>query len=472
MTNIIPIKCCLIPSPTPSKSVPADICIRGLVYNNSSRSLKNASELGSIVAILNYKELNFISRPYTINLPGIPGSLENNFQVNFSGKLYIDNIGSYKLNLVTNPNAQYNILIDNLFYTNNTDIYLTPGLHSVSINYIPGNSDDIELKMFWNSIYTNNTDVIISYTNWHCTDPLASPTPTPTPIPPSATPTNTPTPSITPTNTVTPSITPTIGATPSVTPSISITPSITPTLSITPSLSPSRAVPIQSDPTLLSIVGGQNHAVFSWAAPANPITTPQQYHIQINNTTIGVVNYNSFSGIGSNVIHSGIVIGLQNYTSYNVRVAAVYPSTHVFGNLVYGNTIGVVPVPGIPAGGESRIISTKPGFNAIEIEWGDTTWNIASFNSNFNASFFEVSRTSYDIYYSTDGGVSWTNAGQPSSSFRKIIISNLNSGVDYIFRLVTNYIFEGFDYTTTSTNAGETEVVAFTYDYNIPTKPL
>jgi hypothetical protein len=472
MTNIIPIKCCLIPSPTPSKSALVDICIRGLVYQNSSHNIKNVSELGNIVAVLNYKELNFISRPYTINLPGVPTTLDNNFQINFSGQLYIDNADSYKLNLVTNLNAQYSITIDNIIYNNNTNIYLNPGLHSISIQYVPGNSDDIELKMFWNSVYTNNTDVIIPYSNWYCSDPLASPTPTPTPMPPSATPTNTPTPSITPTNTLTPSVTPTIGATPSVTPSVSITASITPSVSITPSLSPSRAVPIQSDPTLLTQVGGQNHIVFSWAAPANPITTPQEYHVQINNTTIGILSYNSFPVTGSNVIRSGIITGLQNYNSYDIRIAAYYPSTHVFGNLVYGNTISSIPVPNIPVGAASQILSTKPGFSAIEIEWADPTWDYHSFNANFNTNFFRAIPASYDIYYSTDSGLSWTLAGSTDWSFRKIIISNLNSSLNYIFRLVTHYSIWGFNYGTAAINAGEHQSIVFTNDYATPTKPL
>lgn len=305
--------------------------------------------------------------------------------------------------------------------------------------------------------------------------PTRTPTPTPTrtstpTVTPTLTSTRTPTPTTTPTRTNT--STPTNTATPTVTPTITTTPTVTPTISITPSVSPSTAVLLQSDPTLLTVTGGQNHVVISWAAPVNPITVPQQYHIQINNSTIGIVNYSAFSGTGGNVVHSGIITGLQNLTPYNVRVAAYYPSTHVFGNLIYGNSLGAVPIPGIPTNAASAIITTKPGFSAIEIEWGDPTWNMTAFNNNFNISYFEVYRQPYDIYYSTDSGLNWTYSGQASSSFRKIIISNLNSSLNYIFRLVTNYLFEGFNYSIASTGAGEPALIPFTNDYTTPTKPL
>jgi hypothetical protein len=288
----------------------------------------------------------------------------------------------------------------------------------------------------------------------------------------SPTPTITPTPSITPTNTLTPSITRTIAATPSVTPSVSITAYITPSVSITPSLSPSRAVPIQSDPTILSLTAQQNHIVFRWAAPGNPITTPQFYYIQVNNQTIGILNYSVFPGIGNNVIHNGIITGLNNDTAYSIRVGAFYPSTYVIGNIIYGNTLTASPVLDSPIGAASQIIATRPGFNAIEIEWINATWDLDIFNTNLNASYFRASRNSYTIYYSTDNGLSWVSAGNPGSALTKIIISNLDSSLNYIFKLDTTYLITGFNYITNNTVGGETYYVSYSDIYNTPIRPL
>jgi hypothetical protein len=602
MTNIIPIKCCLIPSPTPSRSAQTDICIRGLVYQNSYNTIKPTNELGSIVSILNYKELNFISRPYTINLPGVPVNLTNNFQIHFGGQLYIDQEATYKLNLITNQNAQYKISIDAIEYINNTNINLTSGLHSINIQYIPGNSNNIELKLFWNSIYTNNVDTIIPYSSWICTDPLVTPTPTPTTIIPSSTPTltptRTPTQTPTPTQTLTPtpsraancnifiidgkthsmstpldtginigindsiniistgtininwplypgaygpdgitaagidastsctymallgrigtgpifqvgssynntasqsgrlylffndedalgdnsgffsstlciikpSPTPTL--TPTRTPTQTLTPSITPTRTVTPTVSPSKPNPIQSHPILLSADGGNEHLLIKWSPPANPITTPETYLIEVDGTIVGTVP-------SSITPTSALIIGLENNKTYSIRLAAYYPSGYVIGNWVYGNTITAITAPNLPVGAESTIISARPGFSAIEVEWSIPAWNLITFNAQLpvdNNSLpyrFQAYHSWYTLYYSIDGGINWVFAATniPPSS-QRIIVSNLNSNFNYIFRLSTSYSLWGTDFGTISSSSKENKSIVFTKDYTIPTKPL
>jgi hypothetical protein len=449
MTNIIPINCCLIPSPTPSPSVQTDICIRGIVYENSSRTIKSVSELGNVVEILNYKELNFISRSYNINLPGVPITLTNNFQINFNGQLYIENNGLYKLNLITNFNAQYSIKIDNITYINNTNIYLDPGAHSINIQYTPGDSDDIEIRLFWNSIYTNDIDVIIPYNKWLCSNPLASPTPTRTPITPSATPTNTPTATQTatptrtqtqtPTQTRTPTLTPTVtpsitvsntpGATPSVTPSV--TPSIT--ASITPS--PSAPVRIESDPRLLSVSTGDGIATITWAPPPNPITNVSSYRLAISSN-----GGSTYTQIGNSInfgTTTALLVNIPNNTTYSVRVGAFYNSSLVIGNIVWSNTIDFICSSDTPSNTEPAITSVNPAVDAVEVSWNSPTNSVELLNL-----------VDYSLDYSTNNGASWV-VNTINKSINKVIITNLNNTSNYLFRVVARYQYSytGYDIT-------------------------
>lgn len=445
MSDIINLKCCVLPTPTPTptSSLSKYICVQGLVYDNNTNNLIQELNPGNAVASLNYRELDFANRPSGTGFPGVPKNLANNYQINFYGQTYIDynSQGQYTFNVIANNGSQYSLRIDGS--TTNT-AYLAPGLHNINLDYIPGTgSSQVGLRLLWTNIDQNKQQEVVPYNSWECRSPLASQTPTPSnSATPSMTPSNTVTPSITPSNTVTPSITPSNTVTPSITVSNSVTPSITVSNSVTPSItvsnsvtpSPSKPPEINSAAKLGRVLPGNKCIFVEWNRPAQPIAPIVHYEIQYSiNNGMSWHTYATYTDITSQ-IGSYIILGLTNGTSYKIRIGTKY-NISVLNNVIYTrNTADATPSNTVNNSLAAHIDNIIPGNNGLNISLASAQNTI--FGSNLLYNTVEVSEDGINWYNNNYWYNSNTDSNVPDNQFiiSPHIIGSCSTSLSYSIR--------------------------------------
>lgn len=183
-----------------------------------------------------------------------------------------------------------------------------------------------------------------------------------------------------------------------------------------------------SAPTSVSGTAADAQSVVSWTATSGQTIT--NYLVQYSSNNGG-----SWTSVprSASTTPSMLVTGLINGTSYKFRVAALNSvGTGTFSSL----SSEVIPeaVPGQPTG-----LSGNPGNGQATL-----TWIAPTDNGGRNI-------TTYKVEYSTNGGNSWTDYPHPNSSSTSLVVTGLNNGTSYIFRVAaTNSVGTG-TYSSAST---------------------
>jgi hypothetical protein len=183
-----------------------------------------------------------------------------------------------------------------------------------------------------------------------------------------------------------------------------------------------------SAPTSVSGTVADAQSSVSWTATSGQTIT--NYLVQYSSNNGG--SWTSVSRSASTT-PSMLVTGLINGTSYIFRVAALNSvGTGTFSS----NSSEVIPqtFPGQPTG-----LSGNPGNGQATL-----TWIAPTDNGGRNI-------TTYKVEYSTNGGNSWTDYPHPNSSATSLVVTGLNNGTGYIFRVAaTNSVGTG-TYSSAST---------------------
>ena len=164
-----------------------------------------------------------------------------------------------------------------------------------------------------------------------------------------------------------------------------------------------------------------------WVAPTDTGgSAVTNYTVELSRDGFSWVSVRSVDSTATQFVVSGLLPG----TSYQVRVAAVT----AFGKSVYltGLVTTAIVASNAPSGFKSSVI-TGSGFT---LDWTAPTDTGGS------------PILSYSIEYSTDAGVSWSNAREVASLSTQLKLSGLLPVTNYLFRIATVTAFGKSTYLT------------------------
>jgi len=194
------------PTPTPDDNIWSGTgCISGVVYDMSSSSYVNTGDRSAILLTdeqlselsvadnISVNQFNIPTRDWAAGFPGSP-SLQEWFQIKFTGNLEVTTPGSYNIRVLSDDGAKLwideTLIIDNdgVHGPNsvNQNISLSAGIHPIRLDYFQGPKTQIALVVYWTP--PGGSEVVIPVSSFVCVAPTPTPTKTPT-----ATPTPTPT---------------------------------------------------------------------------------------------------------------------------------------------------------------------------------------------------------------------------------------------------------------------------------------
>lgn len=142
---------------------------------------------------------------------------------------------------------------------------------------------------------------------------------------------------------------------------------------------------------------------------------------------------------------SMLVTGLINGTSYIFRVAAL---NSVRTGTFSSNSSEVTPqtVPGQPTN-----LSGNPGNGQVILSWDAPTDNGGR------------NITTYRVEYSSNGGSTWSIYPHPNSSSTSLVVTGLNNGTSYIFRVAATNIVGTGTYSSNSANVNLVAPLSLTF---------
>ena len=195
-----------------------------------------------------------------------------------------------------------------------------------------------------------------------------------------------------------------------------------------------------SAPTSVSGTVADTQSLVSWTATSGQTIT--NYLVQYSSNSGG-----SWTSVprSASTTPSMLVTGLVNGTSYIFRVAAI---SSVGTGTFSSNSSEVTPqtVPGQPTG-----LSGNPGNGQAIL-----TWEAPADNGGRNI-------TTYKVEYSTNGGNSWTDYPHPNSNSTSLVVTGLNNGTAYNFRVAaTNSVGTG-TYSSASTTVNLVAPLSLTF---------
>ena len=191
---------------------------------------------------------------------------------------------------------------------------------------------------------------------------------------------------------------------------------------------------VSSAPTSVSGTIADAQSLVSWTPTSGQSIT--NYLVQYSSNNGG-----SWTSVprSASTTPSMLVTGLINGTSYIFRVAALNSvGTGTFSS----SSSEVTPqtVPGQPTG-----LSGNTGNGQAILSWDAPTDNGGR------------NITTYRVEYSSNGGSTWSVYQHPSSSSTSLVVTGLNNGTSYIFRVAaTNIVGTG----TYSSNSGNVNLIA------------
>jgi formylglycine-generating enzyme required for sulfatase activity len=170
--------------PTPTPTVTDDNiwggtgCVSGVVYDVSADKkyrLYTEEELSTLTPAdnISVKQFNIPARDWSAGFPGSP-SLQEWFQINFTGNLEVVTSGDYNIRVLSDDGAKLWIdgvlIIDNDGVHNpeskNQNINLSSGIHSIRLDYFQGPKWQIALVVYWTP--PGGSEVVIPISSFVC----------------------------------------------------------------------------------------------------------------------------------------------------------------------------------------------------------------------------------------------------------------------------------------------------------------
>lgn len=171
---------------------------------------------------------------------------------------------------------------------------------------------------------------------------------------------------------------------------------------------------ISSAPTNVSGTGANAQSQVTWTATS--FTGPAVSNYLVQYSSNGGVSWTNASRSAS-ISTSALVTGLINGSGYIFRVAAI---NSVGAGTFSSNSPEVIPqtLPGQPTE-----LSGTAGNGQATLNWIAPTDNGGR------------NIITYKVEYSSNGGANWTEYPHPDSSPSSLVVSGLNNGTSYIFRV-------------------------------------
>ena len=210
-----------------------------------------------------------------------------------------------------------------------------------------------------------------------------------------------------------------------------------------PSATASAIVGVPSEPTSLNATPLGLSVRLSWTAPTqNGGSDVTDYVVQYSKDS--GATWSTFSDSVSTSTTT-TVTGLTNGLTYQFKVSA----TNSIGSSAASSVVIAVPWAASPPSAPLGLVITNYGLNQV-----DLSWTIPATNGG-------VSITDYVIEYSSTSGSTWTTFTDVVTSLRSATVTDLVSGVSYIFRVSAR----------NSAGTGDPSAVSATVSPGVPTAP-